>query len=41
LYYSVLQEINEDLFNLPYDYALAHCVAEDLKMGAGIAVNFK
>jgi len=26
---------------LPKEYALAHCVAEDLKMGAGIAVEFK
>ncbi|VVC44083.1 Hypothetical protein CINCED_3A004486 [Cinara cedri] len=34
-------EIDEDLFNLPDEFSLAHCVAEDLKMGAGIAVEFK
>lgn len=38
---SVLREIDEDLFNLPKEIPLAHCVAEDLRMGAGIAVEFK
>ncbi|KAL4122999.1 hypothetical protein QTP88_015232 [Uroleucon formosanum] len=37
----VLEEIDENIFNLPNDYSLAHCVAEDLRMGAGIAVDFK
>lgn len=36
-----LEEITGDVFNAPPDYSLAHCVAEDLKMGAGIAVDFK
>lgn len=38
---SIFEEIDEDLFKLSKDYSLAHCVAEDLRMGAGIAVDFK
>ncbi|CAH1715409.1 uncharacterized protein LOC114123537 [Aphis gossypii] len=38
---GMLEEIDEDLFKLSKDYSLAHCVAEDLRMGAGIAVDFK
>lgn len=30
-----------DLFAAPKEYALAHCVAADLHMGAGIAVMFR
>ncbi|XP_060836859.1 uncharacterized protein LOC132919335 isoform X2 [Rhopalosiphum padi] len=37
----IFEEIDEDLFKLSKDYSLAHCVAEDLRMGAGIAVDFK
>ncbi|CAI6373290.1 unnamed protein product [Macrosiphum euphorbiae] len=37
----VLKEIDEDIFKLSKEYSLAHCVAEDLRMGAGIAVDFK
>ncbi|XP_029344299.1 MATH and LRR domain-containing protein PFE0570w isoform X3 [Acyrthosiphon pisum] len=37
----VLEEIDEDIFKLSKEYSLAHCVAEDLRMGAGIAVDFK
>jgi len=40
-YLSVLEEIDEDIFKLSKEYSLAHCVAEDLRMGAGIAVDFK
>jgi len=40
-YLSVLDEIDIDIFKLPKEYSLAHCVAEDLRMGAGIAVDFK
>lgn len=36
-----IREIEGDLFNASKDYALAHCVASDLRMGAGIAVQFK
>ena len=30
-----------DLFDVGSDWALCHCVSKDLKMGAGIAINFK
>jgi Predicted phosphatase homologous to the C-terminal domain of histone macroH2A1 len=33
--------IEGDLFSCPKDECMAHCVSEDLKMGAGIAVLFK
>jgi hypothetical protein len=36
-----LKEIDENLFNLPGDIPVAHCVAEDLRMRAGIALEFK
>ncbi|KAK7873270.1 hypothetical protein R5R35_011338 [Gryllus longicercus] len=36
-----IEEINGDLFSAPEDYSLAHCVAADLRMGSGIAVQFK
>jgi hypothetical protein len=35
------QEIQGDLFLCPEDAALAHCVSQDLRMGKGIAVDFK
>ncbi|WP_341323493.1 macro domain-containing protein [Solibacillus sp. FSL H8-0523] len=34
------KEIVADLFSLPKHYALAHCIAADAIMGAGIAVEF-
>lgn len=37
----VLREVNGDLFAAPEEYALGHCVAADLRMGAGIAVKFR
>lgn len=37
----VFREIEGDLFSSPKTYSLAHCVAADLKMGAGIAVAFR
>ncbi|XP_062534331.1 ADP-ribose glycohydrolase OARD1-like isoform X1 [Armigeres subalbatus] len=36
-----VREIEGDLFAVPKDHSLAHCVAADLKMGGGIAVKFK
>lgn len=36
----VLKEEKGDLFKLDNKYALAHCISEDCKMGAGIAVAF-
>lgn len=35
------KEINGDLFSAPKTSSIAHCVAADLKMMAGIAVKFK
>lgn len=40
-FFSFIKEIDENLFDLDIEFALAHCVAEDLRMGAGIAVDFK
>ncbi|RZC34553.1 uncharacterized protein BDFB_002649, partial [Asbolus verrucosus] len=34
-------EIEHDLFLMPKEYSLAHCVAEDMNMGSGIAVQFR
>ena len=31
---------NTDLFAMPADYALAHCISSDTALGAGIAVLF-
>ncbi|KAH8415603.1 hypothetical protein KR222_006045, partial [Zaprionus bogoriensis] len=36
-----LNEVEGDLFSAPKTHSLAHCVAADLGMGAGIAVKFK
>uniref|UniRef100_A0A2S2QR77 O-acetyl-ADP-ribose deacetylase n=1 Tax=Sipha flava TaxID=143950 RepID=A0A2S2QR77_9HEMI len=38
---NYLKEIDENLFNLSGEVSLAHCVAEDLRMGDGIAMEFK
>ncbi|XP_044269461.1 uncharacterized protein LOC123014415 [Tribolium madens] len=35
------KEIVSNLFEMPDDYSLAHCVAEDMNMGSGIAVQFR
>ena len=32
-----ITEIQGDLFSAPQDFALAHCVSEDLSMSRGIA----
>lgn len=34
------EEIEQDLFHMPTDYILAHCIATDARMGAGIATQF-
>jgi len=39
--FKVVDEVEADLFEQPDDFSLAHCVAEDLRMGSGIAVAFK
>lgn len=36
-----LQEIKKDLFTMPENFFLAHCISADAKMGAGIAVQFR
>jgi O-acetyl-ADP-ribose deacetylase (regulator of RNase III) len=35
------KEVYKDLFTVPDYYYLAHCIASDLRMGAGIAVKFQ
>lgn len=37
----LFREVDGDLFSAPKEYSLAHCVAADLKMGAGIAIKFR
>ncbi|XP_034551813.1 ADP-ribose glycohydrolase OARD1 [Notolabrus celidotus] len=36
-----LNYVTGDLFSCPKDEALAHCISQDCRMGAGIAVMFK
>ena len=36
-----MRHVSGDLFSCPEDEALAHCISEDCRMGAGIAVLFK
>lgn len=35
-----LTEIKQDLFELPNDYTLVHCISHDCALGAGIAKTF-
>lgn len=35
-----IKEIEKDLFTMPKDYALAHCISADFALGAGIAKEF-
>lgn len=37
----MFREIQGDLFSAPKTYSLAHCVASDFKMSAGIAIVFR
>lgn len=37
----IFREVVGDLFSAPVVYSLAHCVAADMMMGAGIAVKFR
>lgn len=37
----IFRKVSGDLFTAPEEYALAHCVAVDLQMGAGIATRFR
>lgn len=36
----ILQERRQDLFMMPEEYYLAHCISADAKMGKGIALEF-
>ncbi|CAN9515982.1 unnamed protein product [Ophioblennius macclurei] len=36
-----LKHVSGDLFSCPADESLAHCISEDCRMGAGIAVKFR
>lgn len=38
---TVIEEVNTFLFSMPVEYALGHCVAQDMRMSAGIALYFK
>lgn len=37
----ILDETNIDIFKLPKEYSLAHCVSEELKIETGFAIDFK
>ncbi|XP_018336781.1 TBC1 domain family member 5 homolog A isoform X2 [Agrilus planipennis] len=39
--FSCVTEVEGDLFDSSEDSCLAHCVAEDMSMGSGIAVSFR
>lgn len=36
----IYNEVKQDLFTVPSDYALAHCISSDFALGAGIAKEF-
>lgn len=36
-----IKEVKRDLFTMPTDYALAHCISADFALGAGIAKQFQ
>ena len=36
----IYNEVCQDLFSVPDDYYLAHCISADYALGAGIAVEF-
>ncbi|XP_034238375.1 uncharacterized protein LOC117643545 isoform X2 [Thrips palmi] len=38
---DVVREVKGDLFDMPVEYALAHCVGSDFIMSSGVAVNFR
>ncbi len=37
----MITEIKQDLFTVPEDYALVHCISSDFALGAGIAKEFQ
>lgn len=36
----IYKEEKRDLFSVPNDYYLAHCISADFALGKGIAVEF-
>lgn len=36
----IIKEVKKDLFTVPDDYTLVHCISADFKLGAGIAREF-
>lgn len=38
---NCVKEIKSDLFEMPCEYALAHCVGSDFLMSSGVAVKFR
>jgi len=38
---NIIEEINTCILDMPADYSLGHCVAQDMRMSAGIATHFK
>jgi len=38
---NIIEEVDSFLFNMPEEYALGHCVSKDMRMSAGIALQFK
>ncbi|KAF0767140.1 ADP-ribose glycohydrolase OARD1-like [Aphis craccivora] len=38
---NTLGVVNIPLMSMPQNYSLGHCVAEDMRMSAGIAMHFK
>lgn len=36
----IITEVQQDLFTVPQDYYLAHCISGDYALGAGIAKEF-
>ena len=36
----IYNEVCQDLFSVPDDYYLAHCISADYALGAGIAIEF-
>ena len=37
----IIKKVKKDLFTMPDDYALAHCISADFALGAGIAKKFR
>lgn len=38
---NMIEEVNISLFDMPIEYSLGHCIAKDMRMSAGIAIDFK